>query len=343
MRNRHKVYVLTILILMFLLLNPSYASMRSAKDLRDDSGGQRAFVEKYKGYPDEGYLIRNVPFYKQKDKNYCGPDALLMVMNYWEGEGAFSQEKIASSIFDEEIEITNNSDMVFYPQSKGFLVSSFKGDFEKLKSIIKKNIPVIVLQQVVSKVVKKGHYRVVIGYDESKQVIILHDPWLGSNLSMSYKTFLDLWDFGRGINKYNWTLIVLPKNKKEVFYDIIGENALTYHNMATALYNRNRVREAIKEWEKAIDLDPTEPTFYYCIAYAYIKKAMYDRAIHYAKKAVELDNYNSFCYDTLGWAYYKKGMLDEAWQNLNKAIKISPDTDFIKEHYDVVREEMENG
>ncbi len=262
-----------------------------------------------------------------------------MVLNYWNTGKVFTKEEIASSVFDPYVEITNNSEMVFYPKNNNFLVYSFNGDLEKLKAFIRQDIPVIILQQVVDKIVKKGHYRVVIGYDDSKEMVIINDPWLGEKLAISYDVFSKLWTFGEGINKKNWALVILPKGKIDI-YNKLGESALTHHNIATALYERKNIQEAIKEWEKAIEISLEEVTFYYCISYAYIQEDTYDEAIRYGQLAVDLDSNNSFCYDTLGWAYYNKGMLQEALKELEKAIQLSPDVEFIKNHYNIVKEEI---
>ena len=320
----------------------SYAAMIKTRDPAKTPSVQTVFLKKYKGIPTEGYLIENVPYYNYsqgKNRNYCGPVALCMVLNYWDTGKVFTKEEIASSVFDPEVEITNNSEMVFYPKDNGFLVYSFNGDIEKLKSLIREDIPVIILMQVVDKIVKKGHYRVIIGYDETKKLFIVNDPWLGEKLAISYDIFSKLWTFGDGINKKNWTLVILPKEKKDILSEL-GESALTHHNLATALYSRNNIQEAIKEWAKAIKISPEEVTFCYCISYAYIQEGNYNEAIRYGKLAVDLDSNNSFCYDTLGWAYYKNGMLQEALKYLEKAVEISPKVEFIKNHYSTVEKEI---
>jgi tetratricopeptide (TPR) repeat protein len=315
--------------------------MKKTVDSQAEQTEQRAFFKKYSGSPVKGHLIEDVPFYKQNQRNYCGPAVLSMVLNYWDKDKVFTQEEISSNIFDASVEITNNSEMVFYPYDKNFRVLSFNGDIEQLKSLVRENIPVIILQRVVDKIVNKGHYRVVVGYDDAKNVMILNDPWFGDKLSMSYKLFSELWAFGKELNKKNWALVILPKEKEYVLDKLaIKESAVTYHNVATALYSRKRIPEAIREWQKAIEISPQEITFYYCISYAYIQQENYDEAIRYGKLAVELDDNNSFAYDTLGWAYYNKGMLQEALKELEKAIQISPDVEFIKNHYSIVAEEI---
>lgn len=330
----------SLILSLFLCQTYSHAAMKKMRDPEKPLPVQTIFLKKYKGIPVEGHLIKNLPYYSQgKNRNYCGPVALAMVLNYWNTGKIFTKEEIASDIFDSEVEITNNSEMVFYPQNNNFLVYSFNGDIEQLKNFIKKDIPVIILQQVVDKIVRKGHYRVITGYDDLKKVVIINDPWLGEKLAISYNIFSKLWTFGEGINKKNWALTILPKDKMDVF-NKLEKSAVTHHNIATALYNRDNVQEAIKEWEKAIEIFPDEVTFHYCISYAYIQAEDYAKAIHYGESAVELDSNNSFCYDTLGWAYYNKGMLQEALKELEKAMQLNPKVDFIKNHYNIVAEKI---
>ncbi|MBU0533211.1 MAG: C39 family peptidase [Candidatus Omnitrophica bacterium] len=327
--------------LMFLFLTPSYAKMKTTRDPNKAPVERRIFLKSYRGTLDEGHIIENVPFYKQEKRNYCGPTVLSMVLNYWDEDKVFTQEEIVKDIFDQNVEITNNSKMVFYPYDNDFYVRSFNGDMEKLKNLIREKIPVIILQRVVGKIVNKGHYRVVVGYDDVQKVMIINDPWFGENLAISYNVFSELWAFGKELNKNNWALVILPKEKGRILDKLaVKESAVTYHNIATALYSRSRISEAIKQWQKAIEISPEEVTFFYCVSYAYIQEEDYGEAIRYGKLAVELDDNNSFAYDTLGWAYYKKGMLKEALQKLEKATQLSPKIEFIKNHYNIVAEEI---
>ncbi|MDD5455200.1 MAG: C39 family peptidase [Candidatus Ratteibacteria bacterium] len=325
----------------FLSLTALYARMERMQDPQKEPAEQRIFLKKYKGIPGKGHLIKDVPFYKQKERNYCGPAVLSMVLNYWDEHKTFSQEEIVEDIFDPTVEITNNSEMVFYPYSNNFSVFSFNGNVEQLKNLVREDIPIIILQRVVGKIVNKGHYRVVVGYDDNQNIIIVNDPWFGEELSISYNVFSELWAFGKDLNKNNWALVILPKEKENILSKLeMKESAVTYHNIATALYNRGKIEESIKQWLKTIEISPEEVTFYYCISYAYIQQQNYNEAIRYGKMAVELDDNNGSAHDTLGWAYYKKGILQESLKELEKAIQLSPDIDFIKNHYNIVTQEI---
>ncbi|MCK7480217.1 MAG: C39 family peptidase [Candidatus Moduliflexus flocculans] len=139
-----------------------------------------------KAAPVKGHLIRTVPFEKWLKVNYCGPACLAMVLNSWERTRPYSQQKIAEEIFDSESQATYNSELLLYPRIKGFESYSFQGSLEILKDLIGKDIPVIVLTKTL-KQVAKGHYRVVIGFDDDAGQIIFHDPYFGGRKAMKVK------------------------------------------------------------------------------------------------------------------------------------------------------------
>jgi len=329
--------LLLLVILSLTICNePVSGAGRWRKEKPAPKEKRQVFLKKYRGVPVEGHLIQGVPFCKQENKNYCGPAALAMVLGYWQGKNELTQEKISSHIFKEDALITNNSDMVFYPREQAFVTYSFNGDMEQLKNIIKKDFPLIILQKVIGKI-NKGHYRVILGYDDNREIVIVNDPLIGEKYGISYKTFLDLWSFGTDLNRRNWTLLVLPSSKKEYLQEF-PDSAVFHMNLATAFYNREQLDQAIKQWQKAIEIVPKDASAHYCIAYAYLKKEDYTRAVHYATRSVELDDSNSFCYDTLGWTYYKKGMTEKALELLEEAIKRKPKADFIQKHYEEVKQ-----
>ena len=283
--------------------------------------------------------IKGIYYIKQQDRNYCGPATLAMLMNYWSTEKKYNQHEIAEAIYDEKTKIAYNSDMVFFPNEEGFKAYSFNSTMEELKNIIDSGIPVIVFQKPV-KQVKKGHYRVVFGYDEEKKAFILHDPMLGPNRGIRYKDFQELWNFGDNANMQNWTLVIFPEDKEELFPDL--KASYIFHiNMATAYYKKQKYNESIAEWEQAIEKSKDEPMPYpyYCLAQIYLDLDMTDEALTYAKKAVEIDEENAFAYDVLGLAYEKKEMVVEAAEAMSKATKLKKEKNsFILKHWLRIRE-----
>jgi tetratricopeptide (TPR) repeat protein len=291
-----------------------------------------AQISKYgKKVPANGHLIKDVPYQEWEKSSYCGPAAMAMVLSYWGNGKPYSQDTIAKEIYNFQKEISFNSALVFYPRSVGMLSYSFNGDMQLLKEILKQDIPVIVLHKPI-KQINKGHYRVVIGFDEDKQRMIFHDPLIGKNFSAKYDVFDKLWHWGDDLNKKRWALVILPKEKPFDF-PYVKNHYLTDINLATAYYKRGSYNESLEEWEKARDKNPSDPYPLYSISMVHIRLGNNEKALDYAQKAVALDDKNAFSLDVLGLAYLKLGQVQEAMNVLGKAMKLAPRSEFIQKHY----------
>ncbi|MDD8013363.1 MAG: C39 family peptidase [Acidobacteriota bacterium] len=285
--------------------------------------------------PENGYLIQNVPGEKWLKRNYCGPACLAMVLNYWEGKGSFSQQKITDDIFDSENQATYNSEMVLYPRSKGFASYSFQGDLRILKEVVARGIPVIALTKPI-KQIPKGHYRVVIGYDDDKDQVIFHDPFFGSRYAMSSKNFLKVWELGKGRNECRWMLAVVPGQSPFPF-PALQNDPLTAINLATAYYRRSDFTKSKEQWEKAREFLKTDPYPLYSLGMISLREGKFAEAEAYARQAIGLDAKSAYAHDVLGLAYAKQEKIEPALQSLELAQRLAPGEKFIRKHYLQVR------
>jgi len=174
-----------------------------------------------------------VPFHYQGENYYCGPASLEMVFDFYGDD--VSQLEIAdvartfpyvtytdelrraahfsnlSTSFGEEMpgKISGYSiRKLGYAAFERKVVS-----IDELKTLINNDYPIVVLMWYDSRRTS-GHYRVVIGHSETH--ITLHDPWNklawggtygGPNVTMTYSTFLDLWEYSG-----YWALLTCPWN-----------------------------------------------------------------------------------------------------------------------------------
>ena len=291
-----------------------------------------AQVFKYKNTkPDNGYLIQSVAGEKWLKRNYCGPACLAMVLNYWDGKGSFSQQKITDDIFDSENQATYNSEMVLYPRTQGFASYSFQGDLRILKEVVAKGIPVIVLTKPI-KQIPKGHYRVVIGFDDGREQVIFHDPFFGSRFAMSYKNFLSVWELGKGRNQYRWMLAVVPGQSPFPF-PALQNDPLTAINLATAYYRRSDFTKSKEQWEKARESLKADPFPLYSLGMISLREGKPQEAEAYALQAVSLDAKSAYAHDVLGLAYAKQEKIEQALQSLEQAQRLAPREKFIRQHY----------
>jgi len=171
-------------------------------------------------------------------KNACGPACIEMIFNYW-GEKRWKQKQVATEILHRFPKVkrykecgileTSPTNFRIYPGTgtstmREFLkrhgtVDNFKiketsndvlkSDkersemFQTLKGYIRQATPVIV-HQYTSLKSKSGHYRVVTGYDEEKELVFLNDPRpKGGRIEQSYDLFFQLWNVDEPWLHYN--------------------------------------------------------------------------------------------------------------------------------------------
>jgi uncharacterized protein YvpB len=179
------------------------------------------------------YIV--VPFHYQDTYYYCGPASLEMVFDYY-GED-INQSEIADvartigdpvdSTFTDELrraahfsnistsggaEIPDKNITGYTLRKLGYAAFEAQGmSLTQLKSCVDQDEPLILLMWY-SDHHAFGHYRVVIGYNETH--VFLHDPYNnitwparygGPNLVFNYTYFLDLWSYSG-----NWALYTSP-------------------------------------------------------------------------------------------------------------------------------------
>jgi tetratricopeptide (TPR) repeat protein len=286
--------------------------------------------------PERGYLIQTVPFEKWLGRNFCGPACLAMVLNSWDETRSFSQRQIAGEIYDSENQATYNSDMVLYPRTKGFESYSFQGNLRILKEVVGKDIPVIVLTKAI-KQIAKGHYRVVIGFDDDKDQIIFHDPYFGDRNAMRSKDFMKVWELGKGRNQSRWMMAVVPGERPFPF-PALQNDPLTSINLATAYYRRSDFLKSKEQWEKARESLGDDPSPLYSLAMVSLREGKAEEAESYALRALAVDAKSAYAHDVLGLAYANQGKIVPAFQSLGQALRLAPGEEFIRKHYLQVRD-----
>ena len=280
-------------------------------------------------------MIQTVPFEKWLGRNYCGPACLVMVLNYWDETRPFSQKEIADDIYDSGNQATYNSDLVLYPRSRGFQSYSFQGNLQTLKEVVGKDIPVIVLTKTI-KQVAKGHYRVVIGFDDDKDQVIFHDPFFGGRHAMKSRNFMKVWELGKKRNQSRWMMAVVPD--ESVFpFPALRNDPMTPINLATAYYRRSELEKSKEQWKIAGESLRDDPYPLFSLAMVSLKEGKVKEAEAYARKAISLDDKSAYAHDVLGLAYAKQGKLVPALKSLGRALRLAPKEKFIRTHYLQVR------
>jgi hypothetical protein len=199
------------------------------------------------------FCLYGVPHFYQDATYWCGPACMSMVLSYWGTN--LSQGDIAAEIYDVGARITRVTDMVLYPRMYGFISQSFTGSIYDLKTWITDGVPLIVLQRL-SLEDPYGHYRVVVGYNDSSAMIFTCDPINGKNFTISYAEFAQLWQPGSTFSTTNWTLAITPEN--DVFTDLMKQHQI---DLNLQLSNYNELMLEIEEIRKELRRSQDEKTF----------------------------------------------------------------------------------
>lgn len=223
--------------------------------------------------PPKQYILPETQFVAQTYNN-CGPAALSMMLSMYGKK--VSQEELGSQMrpfsspdggIDDKSIFPN--EFITYAEKYGFkALQRPNGTLDLLKTLTANGIPVVV-RTWLSPGEDIGHFRIVRGYDEERQVIIQDDSYQGPNLEYSYEDFEGMW---RPFN-YGY-ILVYPKDKQKLVDRIVGEeknetiaykNAITraekelqeeehslaYFNIATAHYHLGNYQKSIEAFEKS--------------------------------------------------------------------------------------------
>jgi len=147
------------------------------------------------------YVYLDVPYEKYAGANWCLPASGAMTFKYF-GKN-ISQAEIASAVIKDGSSSVYK--MIKYAKDLGFEAKYNYMTIEEIKCLLKKDIPVIAVQNY-SLTLPYSHARVIIGFDEEKQEVISNDPTAGEDYKMSYSNFVAL---NTGINPDFFKIIVI--------------------------------------------------------------------------------------------------------------------------------------
>jgi tetratricopeptide (TPR) repeat protein len=207
---------------------------------------------------------------------------------------------------------------------------------QTLKSLLADDIPVIVLTSMI-KQLRKGHYRVIIGFDEARKQMIFHDPYFGPRRAMSYADFERNWNLGEDRNTKGWALAIVPEESR-IRSARVRNDPLTQINLAAAYYRRGEYSRAALEWRAAGEKMAGDPAPLYSLGMIHLRAKDYDLAAEYARQAIRVDPRCAAGHDVLGLALHQKGEIREALASLGRALRLDRKSDYVRKHYLQVRD-----
>ncbi|MCP4348787.1 MAG: tetratricopeptide repeat protein, partial [Desulfobacterales bacterium] len=100
--------------------------------------------------------------------------------------------------------------------------------------------------------------------------------------------------------------------------------AYAYNGLGSAYDDLENYEEAIKQYKKAIEIDPNDATYYSNLGNTFKNQKNYEEAIKQYKKAIEIDPNDANVYSLLGILYYEQKKYEEAIKQYKKTIEIDP-------------------
>jgi tetratricopeptide (TPR) repeat protein len=97
---------------------------------------------------------------------------------------------------------------------------------------------------------------------------------------------------------------------------------LAYTNKGTSYSKKGKYNQAIKAYDKAIQINPSYKLAYYNRSVAYTKTGQYDRAINDCNKVLQLDPRHANSYYTRGVSYWHLGSKNQAVKDLQTAANL---------------------
>ncbi|MCP4351419.1 MAG: tetratricopeptide repeat protein, partial [Desulfobacterales bacterium] len=91
--------------------------------------------------------------------------------------------------------------------------------------------------------------------------------------------------------------------------------------------------EAIKQCQKAIEIDPNDANVYNVLGSLYYKQKNYEEAIKLFHKAIEINPTYAEIYNGLGSVYFLQGSYEDAGKNFKKAIELDPENSSVKSNF----------
>ncbi|MDP9197207.1 MAG: C39 family peptidase [Thermoproteota archaeon] len=256
-----------------------------------------------------------LPTVSKNEDNPCMPLAINVVLKYW-GEEKFVEEaherskrysNIKGSLFVEGLEIA---------ESHGFTVHTYKGELKELKKRIDQGIPIIVIMPGIYEAIQ--HATIVTGYSTEEGRILTYIPEPDKEGAFPEREFLDYWEQDGSIS-----VMILPKDivkrikedeleqKKSYRMCLEAERFIQTRNLQSAIslvknalhlnernalawsilgsvYNDLASEEAIKCFQRSIDLNPRFYLSYRGMGNYHLKKGEYLLAEKYYTEAINL-------------------------------------------------------
>lgn len=146
-------------------------------------------------------VIGGVPFFPQETDG-CGPAALASLLAYYDQPvelGALTAELVHPALRG-----TLPLDLEQAARRRGFGVEVASGNLDGLRAAVRAGRPVVALLNLGTAFAPRGHFVVVVGFDDARGQLRLHSG-LAPYTEYAYARFLAHWQ-----KTQNWQMALIP-------------------------------------------------------------------------------------------------------------------------------------
>ncbi len=297
-------------------------------------------------------VLLTSPEWEKQDWNNCGPTTLAMGLRYygWDGDQFSISDLIKPDRGDRNVNI---DELAYYVRTRaGWMDAVYRvdGTLETLKRFIAAGYPVIVEKGYV--IVSDGpdagwagHYLLLTGYDDGRQVFITQDSFEGPDREVNYS------DLDEGWKAFNRVfMIIYPVDQRPIIEVLFGEDLdevanrkqaletaraeverdaqdpYAWFNLGTNLLYFDRFSEAAHAYDTALALGlPWRFTRYQFGPYiVYFNQGRYQDVIDLADATLRRTNKAEESMLWRGWARYQLGNLNGAIEDFRAALVVNP-------------------
>lgn len=129
--------------------------------------------------------------------------------------------------------------------------------------------------------------------------------------------------------------------KRELPADL-KEKADKHKTEGNELMKQEKFKEALEQYNKAIEIDKNNAVYYCNRAAAYSKLSDFTNSIEDCKNALKIDPSYGKAWGRLGLALLSNNQFEEAFEAYNKAIQLEPANDGYKQNLKIVEEKLKN-
>ncbi|MEJ2569046.1 MAG: tetratricopeptide repeat protein [Anaerolineales bacterium] len=292
------------------------------------------------------------PEWEKQDWNNCGPATLALGLRYygWDGDQFSISNVVKPDRGDRNVNI---DELAYYVRTRaGWMGAMYRvaGTLEILKRFIAAGYPMIVEKGYV--IVSDGpdagwagHYLLLTGYDDARQVFITQDAFEGPDREVSYAVLDDGW---KAFNRVY--MILYPVEQRPIIEGLLGddldeavnreralqaaqdeiqldaEDPYAWFNLGTNLLYFDRYSEAAHAFDTALAIGlPWRFTRYQFGPYiAYFNQGRYQDVIDLADATLRRTNKAEESNLWRGWARYQLGDINGAIEDFRAALRVNP-------------------